>query len=69
MTQHVADADIAPLTLVERKQRAARNRIVDAADALFAERGFDAVSVTSATRRKSSSRKSRPCSTRSLAHP
>jgi AcrR family transcriptional regulator len=46
MTQHVADADIAPLTLVERKQRAARNRIVDAADALFAERGFDAVSVT-----------------------
>jgi AcrR family transcriptional regulator len=35
-----------PLSLVERKQRAARARIVDAADALFAERGFDNVSVT-----------------------
>jgi AcrR family transcriptional regulator len=46
MTQQAAEAEKAPLTLVERKQRAARNRIVDAADALFAERGFDAVSVT-----------------------
>jgi len=36
----------APLTLVERKQRAARSRIVEAADELFAERGFEAVSVT-----------------------
>lgn len=35
-----------PLSLVERKQRAARGRIIDAADALFAERGFDNVSVT-----------------------
>jgi AcrR family transcriptional regulator len=35
-----------PLTLVERKQRAARGRIIEAADALFAERGFDNVSVT-----------------------
>nr|WP_119696574.1 TetR/AcrR family transcriptional regulator [Microbacterium halotolerans] len=35
-----------PLSLVERKQRAARSRIIDAADALFAERGFDSVSVT-----------------------
>jgi AcrR family transcriptional regulator len=36
----------APLSLVERKQRAARARIVEVADALFAERGFDSVSVT-----------------------
>ena len=35
-----------PLSLVERKQRAARSRIIDAADTLFAERGFDSVSVT-----------------------
>ena len=35
-----------PIPLLERKQRAARSRIVDAAEALFAERGFDAVSVT-----------------------
>jgi AcrR family transcriptional regulator len=35
-----------PLSLVERKQREARRRIIDAADALFAERGFDSVSVT-----------------------
>jgi len=35
-----------PLSLVERKQRAARSRIIEAADALFAERGFDSVSVT-----------------------
>lgn len=31
---------------MERKQRAARRRIVEAADTLFAERGFDDVSVT-----------------------
>jgi AcrR family transcriptional regulator len=46
MTEETVEVEKAPLTLVERKQRAARNRIVDAADALFAERGFDAVSVT-----------------------
>ncbi len=34
-----------PLSLVERKQRQARQRIVHAADVLFAERGFDDVSV------------------------
>jgi AcrR family transcriptional regulator len=33
-------------SLVERKQRAARRRIIEAADELFAERGFDRVSVT-----------------------
>jgi AcrR family transcriptional regulator len=37
---------MSPLSLVERKQRAARIRIIEAADALFAERGFDSVSVT-----------------------
>jgi AcrR family transcriptional regulator len=36
----------AEVPLIERKQRQARQRIVAAADALFAERGFDAVSVT-----------------------
>jgi AcrR family transcriptional regulator len=46
MTEETAGVEKAPPTLVERKQRAARNRIIDAADALFAERGFDAVSVT-----------------------
>ncbi|PZE37870.1 MULTISPECIES: TetR/AcrR family transcriptional regulator [unclassified Curtobacterium] len=46
MTEPTAEADTTPLTLVERKQRAARSRIIDAADELFAERGFDAVSVT-----------------------
>jgi AcrR family transcriptional regulator len=46
MKQRSAKAEKPPLTLVERKQRAARSRIVDAADALFAEHGFDAVSVT-----------------------
>jgi AcrR family transcriptional regulator len=33
-------------SLVERKQRRARQRIVDAADELFAQRGFDDVSVS-----------------------
>lgn len=36
----------ARLSLVERKQLAARGRIIEAADALFAERGFNSVSVT-----------------------
>jgi AcrR family transcriptional regulator len=36
----------AALPLVERKQRAARRRIVAAAAELFAERGFDGVSVS-----------------------
>jgi AcrR family transcriptional regulator len=44
MSERVVEANKAPL--VERKQRAARNRIIEAAEALFAERGFDAVSVT-----------------------
>jgi AcrR family transcriptional regulator len=35
----------ADLPLIERKQQQARQRIVDAADELFAARGFDAVSV------------------------
>jgi AcrR family transcriptional regulator len=35
----------ADLPLIERKQRQARQRIVAAADELFAARGFDAVSV------------------------
>src|ERR1017187_8243194 len=34
-----------PLSLVERKQRQARQRIIDAARELFLERGFDGVSV------------------------
>ena len=46
MSERVVEATKAPLSLVERKQRAARSRIIDAADALFAERGFDSVSVT-----------------------
>ena len=46
MTGPSTAATDARLSLVERKQRAARGRIVEAADALFAERGFDAVSVT-----------------------
>jgi AcrR family transcriptional regulator len=33
-------------SLIQRKQRAARQRIVDAADELFAARGFDDVSVS-----------------------
>jgi AcrR family transcriptional regulator len=36
----------AALPLVERKQKAARQRIVAAATKLFAERGFDGVSVS-----------------------
>jgi AcrR family transcriptional regulator len=35
-----------PLPLVERKKRQARQRIVEAAEALFLERGFDDVSVS-----------------------
>lgn len=46
MTGPSAAAQEAPLSLIERKQRAARGRIIEAADALFAERGFDSVSVT-----------------------
>lgn len=46
MIERTDDRERSPLTLVARKQRAARKRIIDAADALFAERGFDAVSVT-----------------------
>ncbi|WP_378143988.1 TetR/AcrR family transcriptional regulator [Cnuibacter sp. UC19_7] len=46
MAARPSDSAESPLSLVERKQRAARARIVEAADALFDERGFDAVSVT-----------------------
>lgn len=46
MSEHSSEVKKAPLSLIERKQRAARARIVDAADQLFAERGFDSVSVT-----------------------
>ena len=46
MSEHYSEVNEAPLSLIERKQRAARMRIVDAADQLFAERGFDGVSVT-----------------------
>lgn len=46
MTERIAEGETTPLTLIERKQRAARDRIIEAADALFAEHGFDAVSVT-----------------------
>lgn len=46
MSEQPSEVKISPLSLVERKQRAARSRIIDAADALFAERGFDSVSVT-----------------------
>ncbi|WIB12276.1 TetR/AcrR family transcriptional regulator [Curtobacterium sp. MCPF17_052] len=46
MAEQIAGAKKASLSLVERKQLAARSRIIEAADALFAERGFDAVSVT-----------------------
>ena len=51
MTEPTAESGTTPLTLVERKQRAARSRIIDAADELFAERGFDAVSVTDIAQR------------------
>jgi AcrR family transcriptional regulator len=46
MSERHLEVEEPPLTLVERKQRAARGRIIEAADALFAERGFDSVSVT-----------------------
>jgi AcrR family transcriptional regulator len=46
MSERLPEEKEPPLSLVERKQRAARNRIIAAADALFAERGFDNVSVT-----------------------
>ncbi|WP_066038842.1 TetR/AcrR family transcriptional regulator [Herbiconiux solani] len=46
MAERSTEEKVPPLSLVERKQRAARERIIDAADALFAERGFDSVSVT-----------------------
>lgn len=46
MPDRSSAATRAPLTLVERKQRAARTRIIEAADALFADRGFANVSVT-----------------------
>lgn len=36
----------APVPLVERKRRLVQQRIVEAADELFSERGFDQVSVT-----------------------
>ncbi len=46
MSERPSEVEKSPPSLVERKQRAARNRIIEAADALFAERGFDSVSVT-----------------------
>ena len=46
MSDHPSELNNSALSLVERKQRAARSRIIGAADALFAERGFDGVSVT-----------------------
>lgn len=46
MSERSSELEKSPLSLIERKQRAARGRIIDAADALFAERGFDSVSVT-----------------------
>ncbi|PRY67423.1 TetR family transcriptional regulator [Glaciihabitans tibetensis] len=46
MSERPSEVKKSSLSLVERKQRAARSRIIDAADALFAERGFDNVSVT-----------------------
>ena len=46
MPERRPEAEQPPLSLIERKQRAARARIIEAADALFAERGFDSVSVT-----------------------
>lgn len=46
MSERPSEEKKPPLSLIERKQLAARSRIIDAADALFAERGFDNVSVT-----------------------
>ncbi|AJW77947.1 TetR/AcrR family transcriptional regulator [Clavibacter michiganensis] len=46
MAERTSETEAPSLSLIERKQRAARNRIIDAADALFSERGFDRVSVT-----------------------
>jgi len=46
MSERLSEVKKSPLSLVERKQRAARSRIIEAADALFAERGFESVSVT-----------------------
>ena len=46
MPEHRPEAEQPPLSLIERKQRAARARIIEAADTLFAEGGFDSVSVT-----------------------
>ena len=46
MPERRPEAEQPPLSLIERKQRAARARIIEAADTLFAERGFDSVSVT-----------------------
>ena len=46
MTDGPAPPSPQPGSLVERKQRRARQRIVDAADELFAQRGFDNVSVS-----------------------
>jgi len=46
MSERASETEKSPLSLIERKQRAARGRIIDAADVLFAERGFDSVSVT-----------------------
>ena len=46
MAEQPDPAEQPALSLLERKQRAARRRIIEAADELFAERGFDAVSVT-----------------------
>jgi len=46
MAEPLSPSKDSPLSLIERKQRAARSRIIDAADTLFAERDFDSVSVT-----------------------
>jgi AcrR family transcriptional regulator len=46
MSEQPSEVKSPSLSLIERKQRAARGRIIDAADALFAERGFGSVSVT-----------------------
>ena len=46
MARRTVDTDSRSLTLIERKQHAARTRIIEAADDLFFERGFAAVSVT-----------------------